>query len=404
MQGVDTAPGKPAKKEKRVLRGIRLLRRIRSSALPVTHHRNQISFFHEGRRYFHALHSAIRAAEHFVLIEYFLIRDDRTGKALAAELIDAAARGVRVSLIYDYIGSIETPASFFRNMALQGIEITAFNVPSFKRGLHWFDRRDHRKLAVIDGTVAFLGGFNIGDEYSGLAEKSLRFHDAGVSIEGSAVHELVSIFSETWLMERGEMLHIPKVSSKSADAPEDGQGKMAIISGGPHHRRSSIRDALLFNIASSSEEILIATPYFIPGLRVIRGLLRAARRGVRIRLLLPARCDMPLVRLLGHSYYGTLLREGIEIREIEHEILHAKVMLCDGVRAVIGSANLDQRSFHRNFELNLIIEDKSVGLQIQAMFQEDFRDARRISLHNHERRGVLARAFEKMFGLFSHFL
>ena len=205
-------------------------------------------------------------------------------------------------------------------------------------------------------------------------------------------------------MERGKTLHIPKVTTKKVDAPEDGQGKVAIIGGGPHHRRSSIHNALLFNIASSSEEILIATPYFIPGLRVIRGLLRAARRGVRVRLLLPARCDMPLVRLLGHSYYGTLLREGIEIREIEHEILHAKVMLFDGARAVIGSANLDQRSFHRNFELNLIMEDKPFGRQIQAMFREDFRDARRISLHNHERRGLWVKAFEKVFGLFSHFL
>ena len=178
---------------------------------------------------------AIRAAEHFILIEYFLIRDDRTGKALAAELIDAPKRGVRVFLIYDYIGSIETPASFFRNMALQGIEITPFNIPSFKRGLHWFDRRDHRKLTVIDGTTAFLGGFNIGDEYSGLAEKSHRFHDAGVSIEGSAVHELVRIFSETWLMERGEMPHIPKITNKrSPDTPEERTGK-----GRDHQRRAS---------------------------------------------------------------------------------------------------------------------------------------------------------------------
>ena len=404
MKDLDTTTGKPVKKERRVLRIVRLLRRIRSSTLPVTHHGNQIAFFHEGPKFFHALHSAIHAAEHFILIEYFLIRNDRTGKALAAALTDAAERGVQVFLIYDYIGSIETPASFFRSMALQGIEITAFNIPSFKRGLHWFDRRDHRKLAVMDGTAAFLGGFNIGDEYSGLAEKSQRFHDAGISIKGSAVHELVGIFAEIWLMERGEMLPIPRDISKYADAPEEGRGKVTIISGGAHQRRPSIRNVLLFNIVSSAEEILIATPYFIPGLRVIRGLLRAARRGVKVRLLLPERCDMPLVRLFGHSYYETLLRAGIEIFEIDHEILHAKVMLFDGARAVIGSANLDQRSFHRNFELNLIIEDKPLGRQIQAMFQADFQDARRISLHNHERRGFLVRVFEKVFGHVSHFL
>lgn len=392
-------------KKNRLLRIRRLLRHLRSSPLPVTHRHNQILFFHEGPKFFHALYSAIRGAEHFVLIEYFLIRNDRTGAALAAELADAVRRGVRVLLIYDFIGSIETPASFFKNMEQQGIEVISFNVPSFRRNFHRFDRRNHRKLAVIDGALAFLGGFNIGDEYSGLAEKPHRFHDAGISISGSVVHELVRIFSETWFMERGEIPRIPLLNKeKNASSPACGQGNIVIVSGGPHHRRSYIRNALLLDIASASDEILIATPYFIPGLRVMRSLLRAARRRVRVRLLLPARCDMPLVRLLGHSYYSTLLRAGIEIFEIEHEILHAKVMLFDGERTVIGSANLDQRSFHRNFELSLIIEDNMFGEQIQMMFLEDFKNSKQIALGDHEQRGVIARGLEKVFSLFSRFL
>ena len=145
-----------------------------------------------------------------------------------------------------------------------------------------------------------------------------------------------------------------------------------IVSGGPHHRRSYIRNAFLLNIASAAEEILIATPYFVPGPRMIRSLLRAARRGVKVRLLLPARSDVPLVRLLGRSYYGALLRKGIEIRELGREILHAKVMLIDGERTVIGSANLDQRSFHRNYELNGIIDDVTFGRQIKRVLLKDF--------------------------------
>ena len=133
-----------------------------------------------------------------------------------------------------------------------------------------------------------------------------------------------------------------------------------IVSGGPHQRHSYIRSVFLVNIASAAEEVLIETPYFVPGPRMIRSLLRASRRGVKVRLLLPARSDVPLVRIVGQSYYDALLKGGIEIRERERDILHAKVMLIDGERTLIGSANLDQRSFHRNYELNGIIDDEKV--------------------------------------------
>jgi cardiolipin synthase len=290
-------------------------------------------------------------------------------------------------------------------MAQQGIELIPFNVPSFKRGMHWFDRRDHRKMVIIDGNLAYLGGFNIGDEYSGRVERSQRFRDVGFSISGSAVSELVRNFSETWQMERGEFPQLPPTGGDADPHPRrSGQADVVIVSGGPHQCRSYIRNAFLLNIAVAEEEILIATPYFVPGPRMIRSLLRAARRGVNVRLLLPARSDAPLLRLLGRSYYGALLRKGIEIRELGREILHAKVMLIDGERTVVGSANLDQRSFHRNFEINLIIDDAAFSGQVKAMLRKDFADSRRISLEDHERRGISARILERMIEMFSWFL
>ncbi len=399
------ATEKHSGKKNRLLRMMHLLRRIHPSSLSVTHRQNQLVFFNEGRQFFQSLYAAIRVAERFILVECYLIRNDRTGTALAAELAEAVRRGVRVLLIYDYIGSIETPESYFMNMVQQGIELIPFNVPSFKRGLRWFDRRDHRKMFIIDGRLAFLGGFNVGDEYSGLAKNPHRFCDVGLSILGSAVRELVSIFSETWLMERGELprLSLP-ADNEDSQFIQHRQGNVIIVSGGPLNRRSHIRNAFLFNIAAASEEIFIATPYFIPGPRIIRSLLRSARHGVRVRLLLPARSDVPLVRLLGRSYYSVLLRKGIEIYEMEHEILHAKVMLIDGKQAVIGSANIDQRSFHRNFEINFIIDDKAFGRQIQTALLDHFRNSRRIVLAEHERRGIITRALEKVINLFGWFL
>ena len=336
-------------KRNRLLRMMHLVRRIYPSILPVVHRQNRLAFFNDGAAFFRSLYAAIRLAERFILVEYYIIRNDQTGDALAAELAEAVRRGVRVLLIYDYIGSIETPASYFNHMVQMGIEVIPFNVPSFRRGWHWFDRRNHRKMTIVDGRIAFLGSFNVGVEYSGLVRRSDRFSDIGLSLSGSAVHELVSIFSEAWLLESGEYPVLPPPrDDQEPPLIRQGQGNVMIASGSPHHRRSLIRSTYLFNIASASEEILIATPYFIPGPRIMRSLLRAARRGVQVRLLLPARSDIPLVRLLGRSYYSMLLRGGIEVCEMEHLILHAKVMLIDGKQALIGSANLDQRSFHRN--------------------------------------------------------
>jgi cardiolipin synthase len=392
-------------KKDRFLRMIRLLRRFHTSTMPATYRHNRVELFHEGAAMFRSLHAAFRSARRFILVEYYMIRSDRTGEAFAAELADAVRRGVRVLMIYDYVGSIDTEASFFDRMARQGIELIPFNTPSLRRGFHWFDRRSHRKVAIIDGTQAFLGGFNIGDEYSGLAEGPRRFYDVGFSIAGSAVSELVRLFSDTWLMERGEDPRLPPAVSDGDDkALGSGQANVAIVSGGPHQTRSAIRDAFLVSIASAAEEILIVTPYFVPGPRMMRSLMRAARRGMQVRLLLPARSDVPLVRLLGRSYYGALLRNGIEIAELGREILHAKVMLIDGERTVVGSANLDQRSFHRNFEINLIIDDAAFSGQVNALLRKDFADSRRISLDDHERRGILARLLEKVIDLFSWFL
>jgi cardiolipin synthase len=260
-------------------------------------------------------------------------------------------------------------------------------------------------MTVIDGTLAFLGGFNIGDEYSGRTEGPRRFHDVGFSISGGVVDELARIFSETWLRERGEEPRLDVVAG-SAEAPSRrrGQANVAIVSGGPQQRRSYIRSAFLVNIAAASEEILIATPYFVPGPRVIRSLLRAVRRGERVRLLLPALSDVPVVRLLGRSYYGPLLKKGVEICELEREILHAKVMLIDGARTVIGSANLDQRSFHRNFEINGIIDSSAFGKQIRTLLLEDMAGARRIELDEHARRGLSTRILERVVSLFGWFL
>lgn len=390
--------------KKRFSRFIRLLKRLRPLELPVTHRHNSVELFPGGIQFFQALFDSIRSAERTILLEYYIIHDDRTGAELAYELGVAVRRGVEVRLIYDYIGCIETPSSYFKQLARQGVKLLPFNVPSFKRGVYWFDKRDHRKMTIVDGAKAFLGGFNIGDEYAADTAGRQSFRDLGFSIRGEAVCELEAIFLETWSGGRDDADSKTLPERPQTSAGRRGSAAVNIISGGPRQRRSYIREAFQVNIASAAEEILIATPYFVPGPRIIRSMLRAVRRGVIVRLLLPARSDVPLVLLLGRSSYAMLLRGGVEIFELEREILHAKVMLIDGERTVIGSANLDQRSFHRNFEINCLVDNVHFGTQIRDLLLGEIAAALPVALDVHERRSPVIRVMERVVSLFGWFL
>ena len=392
---------KKIRQSRRFMRFQRLLRRLKPAARQVASRRNRLDLLADGKIFFRTLMTAVKNAETSILLEYYMFRDDRTGSALAAELAEAVKRGVKVFLIYDYIGSVDTPSSFFKKMVLDGIKVIPFNVPSFRRGIRWFDRRDHRKMAIVDAKAAYLGGFNIGDEYAGIAPRPNIFRDIGFCVSGSAVAELITIFCEAWQMERESF---PELPVHPTGPLKQGKADVIIVSGGPHQRSSYIRGAFLVNIASASEELLIANPYFVPGPRIIRALLRAAARGVRVKLLLPARSDVRLVLLVGRSSYAALLGGGVEIYELEEEILHAKVMLVDGDRAVIGSANLDQRSFHRNFEINCVVDDRSFSRQMRRVLGQEFNNARQIKLEEHERRGPVTRLLERVINLFSWFL
>ena len=377
----------------------RFFNRFRHSTANFSHG-NSVALLRTGGDFFGELFAAIQQAVHSVYLEFYIVRADRTGKHLAGLLEKAAERGVEVCLLYDYMGCFDTPAAYFRKLESCGVHCTAFNPPPFRNGISWFDKRDHRKIAVIDSRVAFAGGLNIGDEYAGVG-KSLYWRDVGVRIEGDAVHELSRLFSESW---HSESASLPLSGHAIGVHAAYGEDDLAIVSGGPHHNRSRIRDAFRMAIAGAVKSIKIETPYFVPGPTIMRALLRAARRGVKVELILPAQIDIPLVKVVNRSSYATLIKGGIEIFEREGTILHGKVMLIDGRWSVIGSANLDQRSFHRNFEVNVIVSSSDFGKQVDEMFCEDLLLSRRISLEEHEKRGMVVRIMEKMISLLNWFL
>jgi cardiolipin synthase len=269
-----------------------------------------------------------------------------------------------------------------------------FNPPPFKRGIAWFDKRDHRKIVIIDGVTGFAGGLNIGSEYAGSGENKKRWRDMGLSVSGSAAVELQRLFWESWGGESGAAEnHCDKENDFSG---KKGDATVHIVSGGPNHNRSHIHNAFRLAIGRARKCIIVANPYFIPGPRVIRSLLRAVRRGVRVRLILPAINDVPLVGLVSRSCYAQLLKGGIEIFEREGTVLHAKVMLIDSSWSIIGSANLDHRSFHRNYEVNLIVDSCEFGSQVELMLDGDLVLSRLVVLDEHEKRGWHVRLLEKL--------
>jgi cardiolipin synthase len=391
------------KRKYRIVQTPRFLNFLRINTEASISRGNRVTLFSQGGEFLPAMLQSLMEAERLIVVEFYIIKDDCTGCAFAENLLSAAGRGVDVLLLYDYVGCFDTPASYFKRLEKGGVKCLPFNPPPFRKGIGWFDKRDHRKMAVIDGRAAFVGGLNIADEYAGHGESLKHWRDMGVRIDGPAAAGLQQLFLDSWLGEGGM---IDDAFRREAAVPvEDADGaEVMVVSGGPHHNRSFIRAAFRMAIAGASEDIKILNPYFVPGPRVLRSLLRAAGRGVRVQLILPAKSDVPLVRLISRSYYALLLRGGIEIFERQGTMLHAKVMLIDDYWTVIGSANLDQRSFHRNYEVNVVVDSREFGDQVAEMFAEDLAKSRRIVLEEHERRGIGVRLLERCCAPISWFL
>lgn len=339
------------------------------------------------------------AASVSICAEFYRVKADATGQAFAAALRGAAQRGIHVSLIYDSIGCFDTPSSFFQALHLAGVECLPFNKPAFTR-LHWLDIRDHRKMVVIDGHTAFLGGLNVGDEYSGFGDSLERWRDVGIRLDGPAALELQRLFHETWQREAGVAI---KQQPEQTTLPA-GDADVIIVNGSPHHNRPLIRNSFRLAMVGATRSIRIITPYFVPGPRVARSLLRAVQRGVRVQIILPSISDVPVVQMMSRAYLKPLLEHGVDIFTRQGTILHAKVMLIDSRWATLGSANLDYRSFHRNFEINVIIDSPAFGGQVAALFTEELQQSRRMTLADHGRVNWFERFLEWLLTPLSRFL
>lgn len=356
---------------------------------------NRLTLLRNGEQYFPALVAALDGARDEVLLETYLFADDETGSLVADALARAAARGVAVHLLIDGFGARDFAPRFQRMLREAGAQVLVFrpNVSPWTLRRNRL-RRMHRKLACVDGQLAFVGGINVIDDYDAPGDSTPR-HDYAVRIEGPLTAEVRAEAARLWTrvaLTAGRAQRLPTPRAPVAPAA-DGQRAALVIRDSVRHRRD-IEDAYLELIDSAQEEILIACAYFFPGRRFRRALVDAAQRGVRVVLLLQGLVEYVLPHYASRALFGSLLAAGIRIEEYRHSFLHAKVAVFDCCRASVGSSNIDPFSLLLAREANVFVDDARFAGELRASLDEAIRGgARPLPQLEWQRRSLWRRAW-----------
>lgn len=309
-------------------------------------------------------------------------KDDKLGRELKSRLILKARENVRIYFLYDEIGSHKLPASYTQEMKDAGIITSAFHTTQGKANRFQLNFRNHRKIVIVDGKVAYVGGHNVGDEYVSGHPKLGHWRDTHVEVQGPVVQAIQFCFIQDWYWAAS---NIPDLSWHFT-LPEGGNEETLMIPSGPADPYDTC--ALMFTnaINSARERIWIASPYFVPDSQILGALKLAVLRGVDVRILLPEKPDHRTVYLASYSYYQNTIPHGIHLYRFTAGFMHQKVFLVDTTRAAVGTANLDNRSFRLNFELTLLNYDRSFIEKVEVMLQRDFDQSRKVALEEYTQR------------------
>jgi cardiolipin synthase A/B len=348
---------------------------------------NQPQLLIDGERTFAALFDMIAQARSYILLEYYIVRDDRIGEQVRLQLLAKAAQGVKVYFLYDEIGSFQLGRRFLSSLREGGVDIRSFHTTKGRRNRFQLNFRNHRKIAVIDGEIGMLGGANIGDEYLGHHTILTPWRDTSVLLRGPAVIALQLAFVEDWYWACEQIPPLSWTPQRAADPGVD----ILVMPTGPADQLESC--ALFFQqmAHAAQERLWIVSPYFVPDAAVINALQLAALRGVDVRILLPEKADKRLVWLSSFAYLDEVQSTGIQVYRYQAGFLHQKVWLVDDDCATIGTANLDNRSFRLNFEVGVVIRDRGFARQVEAMLSADFAQSRLLRRGELAARGLLFR-------------
>jgi cardiolipin synthase len=329
---------------------------------------NRVDFYTEGQPAYEAKLAAIEAAQHHIHLEYFIVQPDASGQRFRDALVRKARAGVEVRLIYDAIGSRKLTPEFLQQLRDAGAQVYAFMPLNLLRRRLQVNLRDHRKILIVDGHVAFTGGLNIGDEYLGLSPRHGFWRDTHVRIEGPAVLDLQRVFCENWDFAADQALAGPAYFPTPISA---GPHPVQVVESGPDRELKAIREVYFAAIWRARRSVWIATPYFVPDAGLRDALILAGYLGLDVRLLGQFHPDKWIPYFAGRWYWADMLDAGVKVYQYTRGMMHAKVVIVDGSWASVGTANLDNRSLHLNFEVNCLFDTPALAAELAEAFQRD---------------------------------
>ena len=333
---------------------------------------NRVHLLVDGEATFESILQGVASAREYILFQFFIVHDDEIGRRVKAKLIEKAGQGIRICFLYDEIGCRDLPAAYCEELRAAGIAVFSFNTRKGRGNRFQLNFRNHRKVVIVDGHTAWIGGHNVGDEYMGKSTKFGHWRDTHVRIEGPAALEAQLSFVEDWHWAADS---VPALNWSPA-VSADGDQPVLIVPSGPADELETATLMFLHAINSARKRIWIATPYFVPDDSIIDALQLAGLRGVDVRILIPDKPDHLLVFLAAYSYFAEAGRTGVRFFRYTDGFLHQKTMLIDDKVTLVGTANFDNRSFRLNFEITTVVVDPLFAANAERMLGHDFDNAR----------------------------
>jgi cardiolipin synthase A/B len=371
---------------------------------------NKVFLLADGRATYAAMYKAIENAGDHINLESYIIEDDETGRKFADLLLQKQLEGVQVNVIYDSVGSMNTPAAFFERLRDGGIQVVGFNPlnPLADRDKWGLTHRDHRKILIADGKVAIIGGINISKVYSSSpfkrkqSEKApIHWRDTDIQIEGPAVAEFQKLFLDTWQKQKG-----PELSERNyfPDLKEEGNALVRVIGSTPGQDNRVPFIVYVSAITFAEHSIHMTNSYFIPDDQIIKALTDAAERGVDVKIILPGITDSKPALYAQRYHYSGLLKSGVKIYEHSTSLLHAKTAVIDKVWSTVGSTNMDFLSLLNNDEVNAVVLNHEFAVEMEKMFIRDLENSKQIKWDEWKKRPLLPRVREWFVNLFGRWL
>jgi cardiolipin synthase len=359
---------------------------------------NRITVLYAENDAFRDIFDAIEKAKKTVSLIFYIYKNDSTGKELGRLLKEKAREGIDVCVLYDHFGSFLTPQGFWKELMSSGVNVKASRPFKWNTARNYV-HRDHRKLVIIDGEIAYTGGLNVADEYRGYSFLKRRkgWRDTAVKIEGPAAFRLHVIFLETWYFWKGTVTSL--IPAEDIGYFNDGVDIMPIFSSSAKGRRK-MRKLLYWCVQNAEKSICLTTAYFTPSKMMVRVLGDAVMRGVNVKLLIPSKSDIMAAQYAGRFFFTGLLKSGVEIYEYQDSVLHAKSYVFDEIFSIVGSANLDSLSLRRNDEGNIGAYSKKFAREMISIFENDLRKSKKIELEQWLNRPLAGKFKEWFFSFF----